>query len=226
MEDYAELIQSFPELFDAEDAPLKILKDPKEILNYQDQHKKFLLENHLPEEWANIGIVLSDPYIIVLRDLVQFPDGHKNGYCRIVFRPELHKAAGVAVLPVYENRILLISHFRHSTRSWHLEVPRGYGEIMISAEENARKEIDEEIGGEISELTGLGSLYPETGFERQCVDLFMCRLTKFGKPDINEGITDIYTYTIEEFENAICEGEINDSFTIACYARAKLRDLI
>lgn len=224
--DYNELIRKYPELFDAEDAPFSIIKDEQKISEYQNQRRKYLQENHLPEEWAEIGVVLNDPYILVLRDLVQFPDGHRDGYCRIITQSELHNVSGVIILPVYEGRILLVRHFRHSTRSWHLEVPRGYGEIGISAEENARKEIEEETGGKVAELFELGSLYPETGFQRQRVDLFLGCLTKIGVPEICEGIDAFTFFTVAEFERAIIEGEINDSFTIASYTRAKLKNLL
>ena len=226
LDKYFELLRKHPELFVSDNAPLKIVKNKDIILTFQNSKKKSLHDNGLPEDWAKIGILLDDPFVTVIRDLVEFPNGHKVGYLRVISRSELSGAMGVIMLPIYKNKILLIKQFRHSTRRWHWEVPRGYGEIGSSSAQNVKIEIREEIGGEISEIIPLGSLYPETGLEQQCVELFLCKLTSIGSPAINEGISKFVLFPIKDLEEAIRNDLINDSFTIACYTRAKLRGFI
>ena len=82
----------------------------------------------MPTNWADIGVLLSDPYIIVLRDLVEFPNKEKNGYFRIINRADFNSSKSVVVMPFYDGKILLLRQYRHATRSWHLEIPRGFGE--------------------------------------------------------------------------------------------------
>jgi ADP-ribose pyrophosphatase len=223
---YFALLKEYPELFENHDSPLKIIQDLDAIRAWQKEYRKKLKESDSPNEWADIGVIVDDPYFILLRDLVQFPSGHRNGYVRMIPRSELFGAFGVIVLPIYLDKIILLNHFRHSTRQWHLEIPRGYGEPYISSIESARRELKEEISGEISKLVSLGTCYPETGFECQRAELFLAELNSIGGPAINEGIEDYGLVSITKFEAMIRDGEITDGFTIVAYTRAKLRGLI
>ena len=224
--DYQSFISTYPHLFSNVRASFVIITDPGEIAKWQEAEKKKLINENKPETWSDIGIVLSDPYIIVLRDLVLFQDGQMGGYIRVINRSELDASNAVAVLPIFNNEIILVRHFRHATRSWHLEIPRGYGERGISAVDNAYKEIREELEGEIEELTELGITQPNTGLENNPVRLFFAKLSLFGKPDINEGISKTYHIPVNELESLIIKGLITDGFTLSAYTRARLRNLI
>jgi ADP-ribose pyrophosphatase len=216
LKSYFELMETHPELFSDKDAPLKIVKDEVEILNWQSDQI----------EVVEIGILSKDSYTIILRDLVEFPDGHRCGYTRAIHRANMSGRYGVIILPTLENRVLLISHFRHSTRQWHLEVPRGYGETGLSSAENAYKELEEEIGAETSGLISLGSIYPETGLESQKVELFLAKLVSVKSPNVYEGIESFSWVTVKELEEMIANGDVSDGFTIAAYTKAKLKGLI
>jgi ADP-ribose pyrophosphatase len=185
-----------------------------------------LSQDGLPLEWAEIGVLSSDSYMILLRDLVEFPDGIKRGYIRIIHSATLYGEHGVIILPVLDEKVLLVNHFRHSTRKWHWEVPRGYGEPGVSSTETAHRELKEEIGAENSELISLGILHPETGFENQQVDLYLAKLASSPKPEINEGIESFCWITFPELEEWIVSEKITDGFTIAAYTKAKLKGLI
>lgn len=226
LEKYYKLLDEYPYLFGDDASPLKIIKNKSIILNWQKDRQKVLSKMYAPIEWADIGVLLEDNYIIVLRDLVEFPNGQKNGYIRMIPRSDLFGGIGVIMLPVYEGKILLINHFRHSTRRWHLEIPRGYGEPGISSTENAQKELEEEVGAKTSKLISLGYIYPETGFESQRVELFLARLISVGIPEINEGIQSFTWLTVKELEEWIANEKITDGFTIAAYTKAKLKGLI
>lgn len=220
LKDYFALMESHPELFRDKNAPLKIIRDKAEILNWQNE------QNGLPAEEIEIGILSKDPYMLLLRDLVEFPDGSKFGHTRVIHSANLSGKYGVIILPVLENRVLLINHFRHSTRQWHLEVPRGYGETGLSSEENVYKELAEEVGAETSSLVSLGSVYPETGLESQKVDMFLANLISVKSPNVDEGIESFVWLTVKELEEWIANEKITDGFTIAAYTKAKLKGLI
>src|SRR4030095_4189551 len=53
------------------------------------------------------------------------------------------------------DRVLMIRKFRHEERNWSWEFPRGFGEPGLSAEKNARTELQEEIGVSTAKLTCL-----------------------------------------------------------------------
>ena len=222
LEEYFSLMQSNPLMFKNENAPLKIIVNPSIIVAWQKEMRAELQQKGLPIEWAEIGVVIEDPYVLLIRDLVEFPDSTKNGYIRFINRADFSGGQGVVVMACMNEKILLLHQFRHATRSWHLEVPRGYGEPGISADKQAANELQEEIGAQIGELTDLGTMHNNSSFEGQPVRLFFARLNSIGKPAHQEGIDRFILVTSSEFENLIRDDKITDGFTIAAYARAKL----
>lgn len=226
MIDYLVLAKKHPNLFSNDNALIKILQEPDAIKGWQEQRRKELADRNLPLNWADIGVVFEDPYFFVVRDLVEFPNGRLSGYCRVLSNAYLSGGHGVVVLPEYEGKVMLLHQYRHPTRQWHYEVPRGYGELNTSAEENARKEIEEETGGTIAKLLDLGEFYNNTGFEGGAVSLFYAKLSSIGQPNEDEGIESFIWLTVPELEEWIANEKINDGFTIAAYTRAKLKGLI
>jgi ADP-ribose pyrophosphatase len=223
---YDELISKNPSLFDNKNALLNIILDQKTINEWERRKEAELRQRGLPLEWAKIGIILDDPYNIIVRDLVQFPDGDIRGYGRSIATATLKGGRGVVVLPEYQGKILLLHQYRHPTRQWHYEIPRGYGEPNIPPVENAHKEVEEETGGKISELVSLGDFYNNTGFESASVALFYAKLASVGKANVNEGIESFVWVTVKELEEWIANEKITDGFTIAAYTKAKLKGLI
>jgi ADP-ribose pyrophosphatase len=224
--DYFSLVKSHSQLFDNENALLNIVLDPKAISEWEAEKEAELKQKGQPLEWAKIGVILDDPYNIIIRDLVQFPDGDIRGYGRSIATATLKGGQGVVILPVFEDKILLLHLYRHATRQWHYEVPRGYGEPNTPADVNARKEIEEEVGGEIANLVSLGEFYNNTGYESASVALFYAKLSSVGTANVNEGIDSFAWVTVKELEEWIANEKITDGFTIAAYTKAKLRGLI
>lgn len=224
--DYFSLVTTHARLFDNKNALLNIILDQMTINEWQVKKEAELKQKGLPLEWAKLGVILDDPYNIIVRDLVQFPDGDMRGYGRSIAAASLKGGKGVVVLPEYEGKILLLHQYRHATRQWHFEVPRGYGEPNTPSEVNARKEIEEETGGQASELVGLGEFYNNSGYESASVALFYARLSSVGKANENEGIESFVWLTVKELEEWIASEKITDGFTIAAYTKAKLKGLI
>lgn len=224
--DYFSLAKSYLKLFDNENALLNIVLDQKIISEWEAKKETELKQKGLPLEWAKLGVILDDPYNIIVRDLVQFPDGDMRGYGRSIATASLRGGKGVVVLPEYEGKIMLLHQYRHATRQWHYEVPRGYGEPNTPSDINARKEIEEETGGAASKLVSLGEFYNNTGYETASVALFYAKLSSIGTANVNEGIESFVWLTVKELEEWIANEKITDGFTIAAYTRAKLKGLI
>jgi ADP-ribose pyrophosphatase len=221
------IIRNHPKLLSNEDTPIKILLDESDIKKWQENKKLHLNQKSQALEWADIGIVFDDPYVVVLRDLVEFPGGFRNGYIRLYTRAYLEGgAAGVVMLPEMDGNLLLMHQFRHATRSWHWEIPRGFGEPGVQAEDQARAEIEEEIGGKIDELTNLGLYFNNTGLEGNPIYLFLAKMASIGEPKLKFGVDRFIWVSVSELENMIVDGEITDGFTIAAYTKAKLNRLI
>ena len=225
--EYFELLKTHPHLFqkNTTDA-LEIVLDRDIILNWTKTKKAELKKNNLPLSWGDIGILYDDPYIVVIRDLVKSPKGNLKSYFRIFNQAELKNGKSVVVMPMYRDKIVIQKIFRHPIRNWSWEFPRGFGEPNVSPEKNARKEVSEEIGGEIITIQEIGTYYNNTGLEATEVFLFFAELKTIGKPNNKEEIYEIKLSTTIEFEKMIIDGEIFDGFTIAAYTKAKLFELI
>ena len=224
---YFSIAKSYSKLFNNENAPFNIILDPKTINEWETKKATGLGQKELSPEWANIGVVLNDPFIVILRDLVEFPGGFRNGYIRLYNRAYLEGgAAGVVMLPEKDRKFLLMHQFRHATRSWHWEIPRGFGEPGVEAIDQAKAEIDEEIGGEINEIVDLGLYFNNTGLEGNPIFLFFVKMNAVDEPRLELGVDKFRWVSVEELEQMIADAEITDGFTIAAYTRAKLKGLI
>ena len=133
---------------------------------------------------------------------------------------------GVVVLPLYQGQVLLIRRFRHETRTWHIEIPRGFGTKGFSREENARRELKEEIGATISRLVSIGQVYPDGGALSEYNDFFYADVESYGEVEADEAIVELLPTPASEFERMIRDNEIKDGFTITAYGLAKARGLL
>jgi ADP-ribose pyrophosphatase len=201
-----------------------ILLEADEIRHAETQAVQRLADKGLPSVWAQVGVVYEDQYLLILRDAVRFADGQYGTYIRRVARAD--SVPGVVILPVYNGLVLLTHHFRHATRAWHLEIPRGFGTKGLSNEANARRELEEETGGSASRLISLGQMHVNTGMSSECVELFYAETISIGQPDIHEAISEVLPINLTEFERLMRKGEITDGFTIVAYTRAKLCGLL
>jgi len=206
-----------------------ILLDPTQIQEAEEvMERKLLGYGATPEQahsWSRVGVAFQDQYSFLLRDAVRFPDGSLGTYIRFV-NPDEDDAHGVIILPVYQGQVLLINHFRHATRTWFLEAPRGFGDPGKTSEENAQRELAEEIEATVARLVALGSTYPDAGATAECNDLFFAELSAYGQADQQEAIADLRLVPIDEFERLIRENVITDGYTLAAYARAKVWGLL
>lgn len=225
LDDYLAFARTHPSLFsNPPQGGFEILLGKAEIGEVEAQTAQRLAAKGLPMEWAQVGIAYRDQYLFILRDAVRFPGGFLGSYIRIV--GEKDKAPGVVVLPLYQGKVLLLRHFRHATRTWHLELPRGFGMKGLSSEEMALRELQEEIGGTSIRLISLGQIHPDTGMTSECDELFFAEVESYSNAEEFEGIIEILPTAAPELERLIRENEITDGFTIAAYTRAKLRGLL
>lgn len=207
---------------------ITILLEPEQIAEVEAFMEQRLLSAGMPQEqarsWSRVGIAYQDQYTFLLRDAVRFGDGSLGTYIRSV-DPD-GGAPGVIVLPIYEGNVVLVRHFRHAMRQWRIELPRGFGEKGFSNEENARRELKEEIDAEVERIISLGMAEPDGGVSAQGVALFFAELKSVGAPSEAEGISHVMLTPMPEFERLIADGDIVDGFTLSAYARVKARGLL
>jgi ADP-ribose pyrophosphatase len=230
-ERYSQVMNKWPQLFEnLPDARYEILSDPSLVADAESEERNRLQARGLPGSWSQTGVVYEDPYLFILRDAVRRPDGSLGTYARTL---PASGAAGAVVLPLLEGMIVLLRHFRHATRKWHLEIPRGFGEVGVSAAEQARQELREEIEAEADNLIHLGAFHSNTGIASDQVELFLAEISALGSPQTAEGIEAIEVRTPYQVAQLI-HGDgtddplrtITDSFTIGAFTRAWVRGLL
>lgn len=223
---YSRLREEYPNIFaNPPSASIEILNDPTDVEAAEEAARRKLIKQRLPVEWSETGIVFEDQYHFVLRDPVRFRSGALGTYFRFI--PTHVENPGVAILPVYNGRIVLVRHFRHATRSWHLEIPRGFGDTGSTAEESAHREIREEITGDCGSLVSLGGLHTNTGATSEYVSLFFAELRSYSSVlEDDEAIDEITEMEVEDLLCRVREGDVTDSFTIAALFRAMLNKLL
>lgn len=217
-------MQKYPQWFVNQPDGIKIILDERSIQQIEQIASQRLHTKGHPSLWGRVGVVYEDPYLLILRDAVQFPDGEVGTYIRIL-HPQ-GEVSGVAILPVCNGNIVLLRHFRHATRNWHLEIPRGFGSPLLSAEDSASRELWEEIQANTQQLLPLGSLYTDTGITNNKVELFLAYIEQVGSPSHGEGIQECLSLSLETLEEMIGQNQISDSFTIAAYTRSRLKGLL
>lgn len=142
-------------------------------------------------------------------------DNNKNyfAYERII--PKAKNNSSVVIVPIYEDKIILLKQYRHALRDYQYSLPRGYGEDTVQVENNVKKELSEEIWATTTDIEFLGKVVPDSGLSGNKVNIYKCKVLKYNKNVKIEGIEEISAISINKIEQMILNGEINDGFTIS-----------
>lgn len=199
-EDYLQLIRQYKTLGpngNYLNKEIEIVIDPREMSQIEKNSRRL------------VGIVAQDKYWIWLNDAVRFPNGNSGVYGRLIWRASLTGYPGIAVMIVStDGRVVLNCNYRHATRSWELELPRGLRNANESIEEAALREVREETGMTIDKLFLLGKMLPDSGTMNSIVPLFMATLVYKGKrePEESESIIANPVFTIDEIKKGFVQG--------------------
>jgi len=218
---YFELVKQRPEQYVNPPGDIyEILLDRDRIAHAQAEAVRARRRDGLSTDDTRVGILADDPYLMLTRDAVRFADGSYGLYNRLMV------PSGAAILPVLGDRLVLLNRFRHGTRRWHLEAPRGSFSGTASHEEDARRELFEEIGANAVEMIDLGYLHSTTGCLDEAHHLYMARIDGVGIPEKHEAIVEFTNLTVTDAEKKIADSEITDGPTLALFLRARLKKLL
>lgn len=212
---YFSLAQSEPELFERKaDDGIELLLSETDIEKVEGIVASRLRQNGLPESYSTVGIVFEDQYLIVVRDAVRFPDGSFGTYIRIIHRHQGY--AGVAIVPETSNGCVLVRHFRHATRRWHWEIPRGFASSS-DASKTVLEELKEEIGGHATSVKQIGAYYPDSGVMSSRVHVYQAIVELGDSTDHKEAISEVRIFDWVTIGLMIQDGLIDDGFTLAAF---------
>jgi ADP-ribose pyrophosphatase len=131
---------------------------------------------------------------------------------------------GAVVVPVKDNgRFIMVSQFRYPFKKNILEFPAGKLDKGEDPYDCAARELEEETGYKSSEISELGKIYSTPGFCTEVLHLYLARNLVNGNHRREEGEEgmEIFEYTIDEIEDKIKRGEINDAKTICAFHLSK-----
>ena len=107
-----------------------------------------------------------------------------------------------------------------------LEFPRGCSEPSSSPEENAKRELQEEMGSTIVSLETLGTMIADTAWGTGDVYLFFAEIDAIKKLQKEENIESYILVSPAEFLNLVANNTIQDGFTLATFTKALAKGLV
>jgi len=160
-----------------------------------------------------VGIMFRNKYWVWLNDAVQFPNQKYGVYGRMLSaRNPNGDNCGVAVMAILPNgKIALNRNFRHATRTWEYELPRGGVEPNETIEQAAAREVKEETGMVIKDLQMLGKMATDSGVVNSIVPIFLAKVggQQQSSPEDGEAIAAIDTFSIEEIKKGLVDGYLS-----------------
>ncbi len=198
---YLELINSCPQLVphqgDYTQGEIQIVLDPLEMAAIEQMTGR------------DVGMIARDKYWLWINDACVFPSGNQGVYGRIIWVPALKGIVGVAVMPVTEDgKVVLNCNFRHATRCWEIELPRGGANFGEDSEAAARRETAEETGMLVGDLILLGEMPPDSGLTHTIIPIYMAKVIgeQESQQEDSEAIEEILFLTISEIKQAFRQG--------------------
>ncbi len=179
-----------------------------EIEIIQDKQKIVEIEK---ATGRSVGVVAEDKYWLWINDAVKFPNSKDGVYGRLIWKCSLATDGrpGAVVIPILPNgKVALNRNFRHATRSWEYELPRGGRNPNESLEDTAKREVKEETGMVLQDLILLGEIAADSGTLNSIGTVYYAKVTEQQSAAIedSEAIASIDAFSIAELKQGFIDG--------------------
>lgn len=161
--------------------------------------------------WKTIDIKLQfgNEWISVYENLVQTSKGNKIKYTTT------KSSDIVVIIPIIDNKIIMVQCYRYPTNSSHIEFPAGHLEKNETITQCAKRELLEETGYSSQNIEFIHSYYVSPGRSDQMVHIFRAiDLVKKHQNLENDEELEVIQMTKNEIKNSILNGTIKNPSTI------------
>lgn len=216
---YIDLLKEYPSVFGSlgkwQQGEIEVILNPELIRKIEHQTRLRLISNGMKEQdaekWSSVGVVAEDNYWLWIRDAVIFPSGVYGTYDRLMWKSGFNGYPRVAICPLLSTKKIVVNiTYRHATRSWEIELPRGEKKQGESPEKAAARELKEETGYQLGKCIYLGSLAPDTGTSMSVVPIYCGEVSPSGEAlkQYSEAIAQNPAFTKEELKQGFLRGFI------------------
>lgn len=206
--------QSHPELMAESDIyPIADVNDPDVIRQLMRLEELF---------HYRFGIAYKSRYNTMVVDPIA---GGKQGYFPYDRAVPTAGKDGVVAVAMYQGRFILLRQYRHAIRQEQYSFPRGYAEPEDTPEENARRELREELHAVIEkEPVFLGRIAADSGLTSCQAYVYLVELAALEPSVGHEGIINHVAVTPTELKAWIQDKKITDGFTLGAFALYEARE--
>ena len=141
-------------------------------------------------------------------DKVTLPDGS------VAEREVVEHGGGVAILAIWQGKVLMVRQHRHPAGQELLELPAGKLEHGEDPRQCAIRELEEETGYLTSTVTRLGSFYATPGYTTEVLHLYLAHDLTPTAQNLDPGeFLDVIHMPLEDAYAACFDGRIADAKT-------------
>lgn len=145
------------------------------------------------------------------KDTVQLPNGNTAVWDFVG-----HNGAAAAVAVMNDGRLLMVTQYRNALDRYTLEIPAGGLEPNEPTIDAAARELEEETGYTCGKIEKLITIRTTVAFCNEKIDIYLAtELKKTHQHLDDDEFVNVKPYTLEELEDMIYSGKIEDSKTIA-----------
>ena len=164
-------------------------------------------------------VVFLNRFVTVYDNDVAFPDGSTGTY----FRTRWNAPHGVAIVPVCDDKVILLENYRYAELGWSVEIPQGFGTQGSTPRDDALRELREETGFEATEiepLLSIGRDYVTYAFIARIPDVLPSR----DRLEHSESVRRYLTIAIDEIApDRLAAVGVHDAMTLACLLALRVR---
>ncbi|HRP01134.1 MAG TPA: NUDIX hydrolase [Candidatus Kapabacteria bacterium] len=163
------------------------------------------------------NILATNPYWVYKKDRYTLPDFTEGDYHYI------ETTGSVIIIPLLSyDTIIMVKQFRYLNQKVSLEFPGGSNKISLSSENNAKRELAEEIGYYPNKLIKIGTFNPFIGVTNEFCNVYVGLelISKKLEADKSEEF-EIVNLNINSIDDKIQECEIWSGMTLATWALFK-----